>query len=56
MYYRKIGDIKQKDLKEDFDRYYSDFKSKAESLGLGKIKFVKEHGVVRVYAEIIEKE
>lgn len=47
---RKLGIEKAKDLTNDFDKLYEMYKKKAEEAGLnGELKFIREHGKVKIY-------
>jgi len=51
--YKKLGEVKQKDLDKDFDVVYDKFKKIALDAGLtGDLKFVKERGKVLIYVAL----
>ena len=51
--YKKLGEVKQKDLNKDFDVVYDKFKKIALDAGLtGDLKFIKERGKVLIYVAL----
>jgi len=49
---RKIGVVKSKDFKNDFDNIYDMFRKKANDLGFDNdLKFIKDKNRVNIYAE-----
>jgi|AntRauTorcE11897_2_1112592.scaffolds.fasta_scaffold01437_3 hypothetical protein len=49
---RKIGVVKSKDFKNDFDNIYDMFRKKANDLGFDNdLKFIKDKNRVNIYIE-----
>jgi aromatic ring-opening dioxygenase LigB subunit len=51
--YKKLGSVKQKELDNNFDVIYEEYKKIALELGLDSpLKFIKEKGRVIIYVAI----
>jgi len=47
---KKLGIVKVKELTKNFDEYYEVYKKKAEEGGhTGELRFIKEHGRVKIF-------